>query len=215
MAENLTNLRSDYTQGELIESEAGDDPIALLQSWLDLAIAAKLPEPNAMTLATATPQGRPSGRVVLLRQLDEQGLVFFTNYNSRKGQEISANPWVALTFWWGALEKQVRITGTIAKVTEAESLAYFQSRPRASQLGAWASDQSQVIPDRQFLEAKLQHLQQQYPEGMDIPKPKHWGGFRVTPMEMEFWQGRRSRLHDRLLFQKQTDNHWNRCRLAP
>jgi pyridoxamine 5'-phosphate oxidase len=215
MAENLTNLRSDYTQGELIESEAGDDPIALLQSWLDLAIAAKLPEPNAMTLATATPQGRPSGRVVLLRQLDEQGLVFFTNYNSRKGQEITANPWVALTFWWGALEKQVRITGTIAKITEAESLAYFQSRPRASQLGAWASDQSQIIPDRQFLEAKLQCLQQQYPEGMDIPKPTHWGGFRVTPMEMEFWQGRRSRLHDRLLFQKQADNHWSRCRLAP
>jgi pyridoxamine 5'-phosphate oxidase len=167
-----------------------------------------------MTLATATPEGIPAARIVLLKGLDEQGFMFYTNYESRKGQELTANPRAVLVFWWAELERQVRIEGTVEKVEEAEAIAYFQSRPVGSRLGAWASNQSQVIHDRQVLEQRLQELTQQY-QDQEIPKPAHWGGYRVIPTAIEFWQGRPSRLHDRLRYRQESGSQWKIERLAP
>lgn len=213
MQKNVADLRKDYTQGGLSESEAGDDPIALFRTWFDAALTAELPEPNAFTLATATPDGRPSARVVLLKGFDERGFTFFTNYDSRKGKEIAANPAVAMVFLWHEFERQVRIEGQAMPVTPEESDEYYRIRPLGSRLGAWASPQSVVIPGREFLEAQHAELMARYPDG-EVPRPPHWGGYRVAPEVIEFWQGRPSRLHDRIRFRKSGAN-WIRERLAP
>ncbi|MDX2231791.1 MAG: pyridoxamine 5'-phosphate oxidase [Leptolyngbyaceae cyanobacterium bins.349] len=210
---SIADLRLNYTQQQLLETEVHPDPIQQFQLWFEQALAADIVEPNAMTIATATKDGRPSARIVLLKGVDQQGFVFYTNYDSRKGQELLENPQASLVFWWGALERQVRIEGSVAKVPDAETVAYFQSRPVGSQLGAWASNQSQVIPNREVLEQRLEQLTQQY-QDQEIPRPPHWGGFRVTPCAIEFWQGRPSRLHDRLLYRLQ-DGEWAIARLSP
>ena len=208
----LSELREEYTHAGLTEADAGDDPFALFAKWFDQAVAAAVPEPNAMTLATATPDGRPSARIVLLKGCDERGFTFFTNYDSRKGAELAANPRAALLFHWTDLARQIRIEGTVKRITDAESDAYHASRPRGSQIGAWASPQSSVIPERSFLEKKLPELEAKYPN--EIPRPPHWGGYRVAPELIEFWQGRQNRLHDRIRFTRQGGG-WLRERLGP
>ncbi len=211
---SLADLRQEYAAGGLAESEAGSDPFALFRRWLEQAMASGLPEPNAMLLATATADGLPSARVVLLKALDERGFTFFTNYDSRKGHELALNPHAALVFPWHALERQVRIEGSVEQVTAAESDDYFVNRPLGSRLGAWASRQSEVIPDRAFLERRHAELMAQYPDGQ-VPRPEFWGGYRVLPTTIEFWQGRPSRLHDRIRFTLTAGNAWQRERLSP
>jgi pyridoxamine 5'-phosphate oxidase len=213
MNPSIADLRQDYRQQALLESQANRDPMVQFQQWFDQAIAADLLEPNAMTLATVDATGQPSARIVLLKAIEPQGFTFFTNYSGRKGQELAANPKAALVFWWGELERQVRIEGNVAPISAEESDAYFHSRPIGSQLGAWASAQSQVIPSREVLEDRLEALKTQY-EGQVIPRPAHWGGYRLTPQAIEFWQGRSNRLHDRLLYSRDGDT-WQRERLAP
>ncbi|MGB5631237.1 MAG: pyridoxamine 5'-phosphate oxidase, partial [Waterburya sp.] len=183
--------------------------------WFQQALDADLIEPNAMTLATATRGGKPTARIVLLKGVDAKGFVFYTNYESKKGQQLTINPYAALVFLWKELERQVRIEGKVEQLSPAESAEYFHSRPKASQLGAWASAQSRVIPNRQVLEQKLTELQEQYSDDVTVPLPEHWGGFRVIPNQIEFWQGRPSRLHDRLVYDLQADGSWSINRLAP
>jgi pyridoxamine 5'-phosphate oxidase len=197
----------------LSEADIAADPLQQFRAWLDEAVAARLYEPLAMTLATATPDGRPAARMVLLRGLDH-GFVFFTNYNSRKGCELAANPRAALTFYWAELHRQVRVEGVVEVVSAAESDDYFQSRPRGHRLAALASPQSQPIASRSVLEERLRELEQQYP-GEAVPRPPHWGGYRVVPETIEFWQGRPNRVHDRLRYERQTDGRWRLVRLAP
>ena len=211
---SIADLRRDYGTGGLSEADAGDDPFALFHRWFTQAVAAELTDPNAMILATATPDGAPSARAVLLKALDGRGFTFFTNYDSRKGREMAANPRVALVFLWHQLERQVRVEGTVELVTPAESDAYFVNRPLGSRLGAWASAQSAVIPDRAHLERQHAELMAKYPDG-NVPRPPHWGGYRVLPAVIEFWQGRPSRLHDRIAFTRRPDGSWRRERLAP
>jgi pyridoxamine 5'-phosphate oxidase len=211
---SVADLRKDYTLQGLQEKDADSDPFIQFQRWFDQALAAQIPEPNAMTLATATLEGKPSARMVLLKNFDERGFVFFTNYSSHKGQELTANPQAALVFWWAELERQVRIEGLVEKTSDAESDEYFQSRPLNSRLGAWASDQSQVIAKREVLEQRLQELQNKY-EHEEVPRPQHWGGYRLIPNLIEFWQGRPSRLHDRLNYRRQEDSSWHIERLSP
>jgi pyridoxamine 5'-phosphate oxidase len=210
---SVADLRKNYTQGGLTEAEAGDDPMELFEAWFLAAAEAGLHEPNAMTLATASADGQPSARVVLLKGFDEDGFVFYTNYDSQKGAELTANPRAALVFLWHEFERQVRIEGTVEKTTDEESEEYFHKRPVASQLGAWASSQSVVIPGREFLETKQAELEAQF-AGKVIPRPAHWGGYRVVPTAVEFWQGRPSRLHDRIRFRWDGEN-WIRERLSP
>lgn len=213
MNPSIADLRLNYTRQSLLEADIHPDPIQQFQAWFDQAVEANLLEPNAMTLATASPNGTPSARIVLLKGVDQRGFVFYTNYNSQKGQELAANPQAALVFLWGELERQVRVAGAVEKIADQETEAYFNSRPHSSQLGAWASDQSCVIPNREGLEQRLTDLTEQY-QDQAVPRPLHWGGFRVIPQAIEFWQGRPSRLHDRLRYRLEAD-HWIVERLSP
>ncbi|MBV8781893.1 MAG: pyridoxamine 5'-phosphate oxidase [Phycisphaerae bacterium] len=207
------HMRQNYSKGELLESAVNPDPIRQFTTWFSEATESGLIEPNAMTLSTITSDGRPDARIVLLKSIDPRGFVFFTNYDSRKGKQLSAHPVAALTFFWDTLERSVRIEGTVEKIARAESEAYFQSRPRMSQLGAWVSRQSAVISGREVLEKEMDGLQTRFGVGA-IPTPPYWGGYRVIPDAIEFWQGRRSRLHDRLRYRRENQN-WNIERLAP
>jgi len=205
--------RTDYRLGELEEMQLADSPIVQLQRWVEDAARAKLVEPSAMCVSSVGPDGRPSARYVLLRGLDERGLVFFTNYESRKGVELATNPFVAVTFWWGLLERQVRVEGRVERTSDDESDAYFESRPRDSQLASSASPQSRPVENREALEALVKALAAEY-EGEPVPRPDHWGGFRIVPDRFEFWHGRRARLHDRVIYEIQPTG-WTRYRIAP
>nr|WP_290700890.1 pyridoxamine 5'-phosphate oxidase [Halomonas sp. UBA3074] len=214
MTRNIADIRRDYEGGRLDESQAPDDPFVLFDEWFSLALEKEGKDCNAMTLATVDSQGRPHSRVVLLKGFDERGMVFFTNYHSHKGSELSNVPYAAMTFWWPSLSRQVRIEGPVEQVTTDESDEYFASRPRGSQLGAWIATQSVVIPDRNWIEERQKRFEQAY-DGQAIPRPIHWGGYRVEPEMIEFWQGQPSRLHDRLRFERRDGGEWSRFRLAP
>lgn len=210
---DLAQMRRQYELAALDETRVAPDPLQQFQQWFDEAVRAKALEPNAMTLATVSAQGRPSTRVVLLKGLDARGLVWYTNYESRKGQELEANPCAALQFFWPELERVVRVEGSVAKLDPAESDAYYRTRPLGSRIGAWASPQSQVIDSRAALEATW--AQEQARQGDDPVRPAQWGGYRLTPTYWEFWQGRASRLHDRLVFESGAQGGWVIRRLAP
>lgn len=211
---SLAELREDYRRGGLDERYCETNPILQFERWMKDAQAADLKEPNAMTLATATAEGRPSGRIILLKEVSDLGFVFYTNYTSRKGREIEANPFAALTFYWPELERQVRVEGGVQRLAREQSAAYFRSRPVGSRLGAWASHQSEILPSREPLDQKLAQLEHQYSGNNDIPVPEFWGGYCVLPDVIEFWQGRPNRLHDRLRYRKSGDN-WTIERLYP
>jgi pyridoxamine 5'-phosphate oxidase len=213
MKPNLQDLRVDYGREPLNESTLLPDPIAQFQLWFDEASKSGIPEPNAMSLATADASGQPSCRTVLLKDLDERGFVFFTNYGSRKAQQMAANPQAALLFPWIALERQVEVAGRVEKISEAESLEYFLSRPFGSRIGAWVSEQSSVIPSRDVLVSRFEELKKQFADG-NVPKPEGWGGYRVVPETIEFWQGGADRLHDRFLYSR-AGAGWKISRLAP
>jgi len=209
----VSNLRREYLGRPLVEEEAGPDPLALFDRWFTAACAVDK-DANAMSLATATPDGRPSIRTVLLKGYGADGFVFYTNYNSRKAREMASNPRVGLMFFWAAPERQVRIEGTVARVPAAESDAYFASRPLESRLSVYASRQSEIIESRQALDARLEAVSKRFLDGQ-VPRPEWWGGYRVSPQEIEFWQGRVGRMHDRLRYTRQPDSSWRRDRLAP
>jgi pyridoxamine 5'-phosphate oxidase len=211
---DLARMRSEYARAGLDEAMAGDDPVALFAHWLDDAVEAGVHEPNAMALASATRDGRPSSRIVLLKGFDADGLVFFTGYGSRKGRELDDNPQAAATMLWHPLQRQVRVEGGVTRVSAAESDAYFSSRPRGSQIGAVASPQSQPIDDRGVLDRRVAQAEQQF-AGRDVERPQTWGGYRIALESVEFWQGRLGRLHDRLRFTRTSDGVWTRERLAP
>lgn len=212
--QKIAALRQDYKRATLDEQHAAAGPLLQFERWWQEVIDSELEEPNAMTLATSTADGRPSARIVLLKSFSEEGFLFFTNYESRKGHELAENPRVTLLFFWKELERQVRIEGTVSKASAAVSDEYFQSRPLGSRIGAIASPQSQVIPGREVLEEKVQELEKAYAEN-GPQRPEHWGGYVVKPEVVEFWQGRSSRLHDRLRYVLQEDDSWKMERLAP
>jgi pyridoxamine 5'-phosphate oxidase len=211
---DLAALRLDYSQRGLRRSDLDPSPIKQFNLWLAEAVERQLLEPNAMTVASVDDEGQPWTRTILLKICDERGFTFFTNYDGAKGRHFAGNPRVAMTFWWGALERQVNITGVLEKTSAEESEAYFHSRPESSQIGAWASAQSEVIAHREQLEQQFSETLEKYAGGV-IPLPPHWGGYRVTPRTIEFWQGRRSRLHDRLRYTRQADGTWKIERLSP
>ena len=210
--DSIAQLRKNYTFGQLSETEVPSNPLSLFQLWFDQAVKAECPEPNSMTLATADTAGNPSARIVLLKGADEAGFTFFTNYESQKGKDLAARPQAALLFHWHELERQVRIKGIVERVSAAESDEYFHSRPAASRIGAWASPQSAEIPNREFLEEAEKRFAADF--GDKPPRPEHWGGYRLHPTEIEFWQGRPSRLHDRIHYQLEGSS-WRIARLAP
>ena len=211
---NPEQFRQLVMEQGLTREQLDEDPLRQFERWYQDAIEVQIPEPNAMSLATVSAAGHPSLRTVLLKLYDQRGFVFFTNYASRKAQEIAANPAVALLFPWVALGRQVKITGTASKLSVTESLRYFTSRPRGSQIGAWASPQSQVISSRSLLDAKVEEMKRNFSEG-HIPLPSFWGGYRVHPQTIEFWQARENRLHDRFVYTRENDNRWSIERLAP
>jgi len=210
--DSIAQLRKNYTFGQLSEAEVSPNPLDLFQVWFNQAVKAECPEPNSMTLATADSAGNPSARIVLLKGADKTGFTFFTNYESQKGKELAARPHAALLFHWHELERQVRIKGLVERVSSAESDEYFHSRPAASRIGAWASPQSSEIPNREFLEEAEKRFAADF--GDKPPRPEHWGGYRLHPTEIEFWQGRPSRLHDRIHYQL-AGAQWRITRLAP
>ena len=210
---SISDLRREYARARLDERDVSHDPIVEFARWFAEAQEAQVPEPTVMTLATATADGAPSARIVLLKGFDQRGFVFFTDYRSRKGGELETNPRAALVFFWGEVERQVRITGTVTTTSPEESAEYFRSRPLGSRLGAWASHQSRVIPGRAVLESDLKAVEQRFGEG-DVPLPPHWGGYRLAPETIEFWQGRESRLHDRIRYVRE-GGRWKVERLSP
>ncbi len=209
---SLADMRKNYQQAELLESNAAKHPLEQFTLWLNQALEAEIPEPNAMTLATVASDLRPSTRIVLIKGYDEQGIVWFTNYDSRKGRELAGNPFAALQFHWVELERVVRIEGRVEKISEADSDTYYHSRPLASRIGAWASPQSQTIGSREWLQDELKNYADKFQQ--EPPRPPHWGGYRLVPDDWEFWQGGGARLHDRLQYRKQQDQ-WVMKRLAP
>ena len=211
---SIAELRREYARDELNLESVYQDPFQQFHEWFNEALKAEVPEANAMTLSTVDSNGKPNGRILLLKELDEKGFVFYTNYQSRKGEELNQNPYAAITFFWVELERQVRIRGAVEKVKPETSDNYFQSRPAGSKRGAWASPQSQEIGSKHVLSEKLQEIEQTYPDN-NIPRPSHWGGYRVLPEEVEFWQGRPNRLHDRIWYGKQAGEEWTIKRLAP
>lgn len=213
---DLADLRREYARTNLTREQVADDPIEQFKSWFSDARETEVSDPNAMTLATAAPDASPSARIVLLKGVDDRGFRFFTNYESRKGAELAQNPWVALVFWWAPLERQVRIEGRAERTSEEESSEYFHRRPRESQLGAWASPQSRVVDSRDELEEAFDRATEEYDEA-SVPRPSRWGGYVVRPTEIEFWQGRPNRLHDRLRYRRANmeANEWTLERLAP
>ena len=211
---DIKNLRKQYTQAGLDYHDLKQDPFEQFETWFQEACAANLLEPNAMILGTASAQAEPSLRTVLLKYFDRKGLIFFTNYESRKARQIQTNPQVSLLFLWLPLERQVEIMGTASKISTAESLAYFATRPRGSQLGAWCSQQSKIISSRQLLQSKFEEMKQKFRDSQ-VPLPSFWGGYRVKPSSFEFWQGCPNRLHDRFFYSRQENGAWNIQRLAP
>jgi pyridoxamine 5'-phosphate oxidase len=213
MPRSVADLRRDYARARLDEADVSRDPITEFARWFEEAVKAKVQEPNAMTLASVSPDGAPSARIVLLKGFDDRGFIFFTDYRSQKGTELQQNPRAALVFYWPELERQVRITGTTALIDREESEAYFRTRPRGSRISAWVSHQSQVIASRKLLEDRVPELESMYPAD-DVPLPPYWGGFRVLPATVEFWQGRISRLHDRIRYTR-AGERWRIERLSP
>lgn len=209
----IAELRREYSQQQLVESEVCEHPIDQFSQWFQQALSAKLLDANAMTLSTATKEGKPSSRIVLLKGIDENGFRFYTNYESRKGRELNENPHAALCFYWAPLERQVRIEGKVEQLSPKESEDYFHQRPRQSQLGAWASKQSTKVKSREVLESRFKEMQEKY-RNQEIPLPEFWGGFQLMPQRIEFWQGRKSRMHDRICYEKK-NGEWQIFRLAP
>lgn len=211
---SITDLRKHIKKGSFDEKEVDRNPFIQFEKWFKEALSCEIPEVNAMAVATSNKQGRPSARMVLLKQYDAKGFVFYTNYESAKGTDLKENPLAALLFFWEPLERQIRIVGTVEKVSAAESFEYFRTRPIDSQLGAWASQQSNELSSRSLLEKAFGEMLEKFKNGQ-IPLPPRWGGYRVIPEEFEFWQGRESRLHDRVSYKKRTDQKWNIVRLSP
>jgi pyridoxamine 5'-phosphate oxidase len=214
MQHNLKDLRKEYSLAMLDELHTNADPIVQFKKWFQEAMDAQIIEPYAMTISTVNSAHRPSSRIVLLRDVSEEGFSFFTNYLSRKGQDLAVNAFAAMNFFWPELERQVRIEGKIVPLEAGASDAYFASRPRGSQIGAWSSPQSEIIESRKVLEEAVENYTQQF-EGKDVSRPPHWGGYCLIPDYIEFWQGRESRLHDRICYYQHSDNSWIRSRLAP
>ena len=211
---NIADIRKEYIQMSLLETEVDDNPFSMFSKWWDEAVKSAINEVNAMTLSTATRNGMPSARIVLLKDFSDNGFVFFSNYESSKGKELSENPLACLVFFWKELERQVRISGTAAKIQGKESDEYFASRPRGSQIGAWASPQSRIIANRELIEENVKIYRDQFAD-KEIPRPENWGGYILKPTTMEFWQGRQNRLHDRIQYRLQENREWIVERLAP
>lgn len=214
MNKRIVDLRREYTLQQLSESDVDPNPVQQFARWFEQALSAQVPEPNAMTLATVTREGKPSARMVLLKACSDRGFEFYTSYVSPKGEALAHHPYAALVFWWAELERQVRIEGPATRLSDQEADAYFKVRPRGSQLAVWASRQSQVIGSRAELEGRLQEASAAYEQG-DVPRPPHWGGYRVDPQVVEFWQGRPNRLHDRLRYHQDGSGAWVIQRLMP